>query len=80
MMDLVEFDLLTFEQKCLVVARNGIFIAGRNEGNLAYNLYSVFTFYTEFIFDFDHDSLERINVSNNASLLEPYLEEIELDI
>jgi hypothetical protein len=80
MMDLVEFDLLTFEQKCFVVARNGIFIAGRNDDNLAYNLYSVFSFYTELIFNFDDDTLERINVFDKASLLEPYIEEIELDI
>lgn len=77
-MNIHEFNLLTFEQKCRVVERNGTYIAGRNEELMAYNLYAVFSFYVELTYNFSDDTLERITVCQNVAILEPYIQNIVL--
>lgn len=76
--DLKEFMSLTTEQKCSVVWKEGIYVAGRACNNLTFNLYSVFSFYAEICFNLADDCIEGIQVSEGSGLLEPYLNEIRL--
>ena len=80
MMTIVEFNLLTFEQKCSLIERKGVYLAGRNEDNFGYNLYAVYSFYVELRFNFSDDYLEHLQVFTSPFYLEPYLQEIELDL
>jgi len=76
--DFHEFMSLTIEQKCAIVWKEGVYIAGRARNELTFNLYSVFSFYIEVCFNLGDDCIEDVQVSKNANLLEPYLHQINL--
>lgn len=79
-MTLPEFNLLTFEQKCLVLGKSGIYLGGYNDGPCAYNLYSLFSFYTEACFNLDDHTLDTIQPLEGIDALDRYLEEIMLSL
>lgn len=79
-MSIEEFNLLTFDQKCQVIFRRGIYLEGRNEENLVFNLYSIFSFYAELCYNLEDDYMASINVFKYSRLLEPYINEIKISI
>lgn len=76
--DFDEFMLLTPEQKCSFIWKEGIYLGGRIKGELTFNLYSVFCLYMEIGFNLANNCIEEIKIIRNTDLLEPYLEEIDL--
>jgi hypothetical protein len=68
------------DQKCEVIDSQGIYLAGRNVGVYAFNLYSIFSFYVELCYNFKDYDLEKVTVITKPDQLQPYLEEIVLSL
>lgn len=79
-MNISWFNLLTLDQKCEMIDRQGIYLAGRNVDFHAFNLYSIFSFYVELCYNFKDYDLEKVTVITKPDQLQPYLEEIELSL
>jgi hypothetical protein len=79
-MNISWFNLLSLDQKCEIIDKDGVYLAGRNEGVYAFNLYSIYSFYAELCYNFKDYNLEKVRVLSKTDELEPYLNEINLFI
>jgi hypothetical protein len=79
-MEIKKFNLLTIDQKISLVDSDGVYLVGIHSGKHVLNLYFIYSFYVELCYDFRNDLLEYITVLPKSSHLEPYIEEITLNI
>ncbi len=75
-MTLHEFNSLQKDKKTSAVWNLGVEIGERKEGSFQFELYSMDSFYVEFIYK--GTSFQGIRSFCSTILLEPYLNEIEL--
>jgi hypothetical protein len=79
-MGLYEYNQLSLDEKANVLWQHGNFLISRKEGENAFNLYSLFDFYVEVQASNSTNKIENIITFKTKRLLEPYLNNIKLDL
>ncbi|KAF0198409.1 MAG: hypothetical protein FD166_1462 [Bacteroidetes bacterium] len=75
-MELYEFNALDIDSKVILLAKNGVYLLNRVEGNYLINLYTLYSFYVELWYINETEELETIKTFKNHSQLDPYLGQI----
>jgi hypothetical protein len=79
-MGLYEYNQLSLDEKANVLWQHGNFLISRKEGENGFNLYSLFDFYVEVQASNSTNKIENIITFKTKRLLEPYLNNIKLDL
>lgn len=77
-MTLFDFKLLMQEEQIEEVYRNGVYIGKRKEATTIVLLYQVDSFYVELFYKKYRHIVSHIRSSLSTSVLDPYLEQIEV--
>lgn len=75
-----EFQLLSEKEKADLLYREGVYIGKRKEGPLTVLLYQADSFYVEVFYHKYRRFIVRMRCSESTSILDPYLEQIEIGI
>jgi len=75
-----EFDELTFDEKINSLHRYGVYLMSRKVHGYYINLYGLFGTYVEVWYTESNDEVCRIEIVNDDSILDLYLERITLKI
>ncbi|HEU4472173.1 MAG TPA: hypothetical protein VFR58_13870 [Flavisolibacter sp.] len=78
-MTLFDFQLLAEEQQIGILYEQGVYIGKRKEEAITVLLYQVEGFYVEVFYRFYRRHIEKLRSSAAVSILEPYLEQIDVD-
>ena len=77
-MHFAEFKAQTLSRQAGLLCREGVYLSSRTDGNYFIALYGLFDFYAEVYCFRPAGELLMITSFQGASLLEPYLEKIDL--
>lgn len=78
-MNILEFNHLTFEEKCECIATEGNYLSFRYVENMKIYLYALGEFFVEISFSPYHHKVISVDAFNNIDLLNPYLEYVNID-
>ena len=78
-MTLFDFQLLEEAEQIAVLYEQGVYIGKRKEGELPVLLYQLEGFYAEVFYRLYRRSVLKIRCSGSTSILEPYLEQIDVE-
>ena len=78
-MGIYEFNQLSLDEKVNVSSLEGTFLHNRIWNEYGINLYGFGGFYSEVWYNQDTNKVDKVRSFNNTSLLEPYLDDIEVD-
>ena len=78
-MRLLEFKLLDAKDQVSILYKQGVYIGKRKDGHLTILLYQVDSFYVEVMYRMYRRYIARIRCSESTSLLDPYLEQIDVE-
>jgi len=78
MITLDQFDSLPNVKKGTIIFNDAEFIAERKEGVLTILLYQLYSFYVEVYYQQDLNEIQKIRTFSNTELLEPYLEQFDI--
>ncbi|MGK7389219.1 MAG: hypothetical protein ACNS60_02675 [Candidatus Cyclobacteriaceae bacterium M2_1C_046] len=78
-MNILEFNHLTFDEKCENIATEGRYLSFRYIENMKIYLYAIDDFFVEISFSPYHHKVVGIDAFNNVDLLNPYLEFVNID-
>lgn len=79
-MNLFEFQLLASKEKTDFLQQNGVYIGKRKEGESVLLLYQLESFYVEIKYRKYRRFIANIRCFESTSVLDPYLEQIEVAI
>jgi len=79
-MMLFEFQLLSLDEKLDILYREGVYVGKYKEEGLWTILYQLDYFYVEVIYRQYRRYIKRIYCFTSTSLLDPYLEGIEIEL
>lgn len=78
-MTLLEFNHISFEEKCEFIAVEGKFLSYRYIDNMKIYLYAINNFFVEISFSPYHHKIMSVDAFNNLNLLNPYLEFVNIE-
>jgi hypothetical protein len=78
-MTLFEFQLLPTSDQISILYKHGVYVGKRKQGHLTILLYQVDSFYVEVIYRMYRRYIARIRCSESTALLDPYLEQIDVE-
>lgn len=76
-MTMYEFKVLSDEERMEVLYNEGVYIGKKLENGLAVLLYQLHTFYVEIAYRKYRHYIHSLRCSENTTILEPYLHQIE---
>ena len=74
-----EFQILDITDQIRILYKQGVYIGKRKHGHLTILLYQVDSFYVEVVYRMYRRHIARIRCSASTSLLDPYLEQIDVE-
>ena len=77
---LYEFNVLTDIEKANMVLDNGTFMLKRHDDQHVINLYTLSDFYVELYYDQKSNRINKIRSFKSTEPLDPYIDDIEVDI
>lgn len=80
MISIADFQTMPFERQCDYVSIFGDYLAYRAEGGLKFYLYYMHGFFIEVSYSPPHKRVIGIYAFREVSILEPYLDRIEINI
>jgi hypothetical protein len=78
MLTLDQFKHLPNIEKGTIIFNDAEFIAERREGVLTILLYQLYSFYVEVYYQQDLNEIQRLRTFSNTELLEPYLDQLNI--
>lgn len=78
-MTLFEFQLLSEGEQIATLYRQGVYIGKRKVENMTVLLYQLESFYVEVVYRSYRRFIEKIRCSASTSILDPYLEQIDVE-
>ena len=78
-MTLFDFQLLSRNEQVSMLYEEGVYIGKRKEGGLTILLYQVDSFYVEVYYRKYRKYIDRIRCSASTVMLDPYLEQINVE-
>lgn len=78
-MKLLDFNHITFEEKCELIAVEARYLSYRYIENMKIYLYALENYFVEISFSPYHHKIVSIEAFNNVELLDPYLEFININ-
>ena len=78
-MTLVEFQLLPTKDQVSILYKQGVYIGKRKQGHLTILLYQIESFYVEVIYRMYRRYIAKIKCSDSTVVLDPYLEQIDVE-
>jgi hypothetical protein len=78
-MTLMEFQVLSVEDQINVLYKDGVYIGKRKQAHLIRLLFQVDSFYVEVAYRMYRRYIAAIRCSGSTSLLDPYLEQIDVE-
>ena len=78
-MKMSEFELLPREEQITILYQYGVYIGKRKTGGLTRLLFQLETFYIEISYTSYRKAIYKIQCSESTTILEPYLEQIEVE-
>lgn len=77
-MDLLEFNHISFEEKCELIAVEAKYLSYRYVDNMKIYLYALEDYFVEISFSPYQHKITNITAFNNTDLLTPYLEFVNI--
>ena len=77
---LYEFNMLTDIEKANMVLDNGTFMLKRHDDQQVINLYTLSDYYVELYYDQKSNRINKIRSFKSMEPLDPYIDDIEVDI
>ena len=74
-----EFQLLATPEQINILYKQGVYIGKRKENKLTVLLYQVDSFYVEVVYRLYRRHIARIRCFASTALLDPYLEQIDVE-
>ena len=78
-MRMSEYELLSQEEQIRLLYQQGIYIGKRKTGQLIRLLFQLDSFYVEIAYVSYRLSIQRMHYCESTSILEPYLEQIDVE-
>lgn len=79
-MTLCEFRQLSYSQQIKLLYEDGTYIGKRKKTGLTFLLYQLAGFYIEISYSLYRLKIEGLNFSESMEMLEPYLEQVEIEL
>lgn len=79
-MNMIEFNTLPLQYRAQFTWDNGVFLASRQTEKHVVNLYYIRNFFVEIFFSIKSEGVDMICSFNSTSQIDPYLDQIKLDI
>ena len=74
-----EFRALSQKDKLKLLRRDGVYVGKLKEGKAVHVLFQLYSFYAEVRYKEYRKQIDQIIVSDNMSVLKPYINQIKLD-
>lgn len=78
-MKLKDFQMLPREFQINILYQDGVYVGKRRLAKTIILLFQVHSFYVELFYERYRHSIQSIKLSNNTLILDPYMEQIELE-
>lgn len=78
-MRLIEFQSLSQDKQINILYRQGVYVGKKKENGITKLLYQLESFYIELIYLKYRRSVHKLHVTDSAAILDPYLEQIEVE-
>lgn len=78
-MRMSEYELLSQEEQVTILYQQGIYIGKRKTERLTRLLFQLDSFYVEIVYVFYRLSIHEIHYCESTSILDPYLEQIDVE-
>lgn len=78
-MTMFEFQLLPQEEQITILYQQGIYIGKKKINQLAKLLFQVESFYVELTYTHYRQSIQKITYCDSTTILDPYLEQIDVE-
>jgi hypothetical protein len=76
---MIDFELLSQEEQLTILYRQAVYVGKKKSGSFFKLLFQLESFYVEIVYTSYRKSVFKIYCSDNTTILEPYLEQIDVE-